>query len=225
MEKSTPFSQGALLFVRLQEHWLHISELAAVDNTTADDRLVAVDLAVGHCWVVMVNTAANLHSEDAVILIGVVYDTSLCVEVTLDDRLELGNGVLMGCHCSSFALVSVAINYVVDDEVCVARVNSPAVESPEFLKLHHHLVGESNHTSLTSRERTVVTNHVVNLRERPVELLNLLVCLFELLRWGWHRRTLLVKRNAVPVYEITNVNDTTAAMFLVDLLEEWDIAV
>ena len=63
----------------LQESWLKVSELAAVDNPAANNRLVAVDLTVCHCWVVVVNTAAYLHSEDAVILIGVIYDTSLCV--------------------------------------------------------------------------------------------------------------------------------------------------
>jgi len=54
-------------------------KLAAVDNATAHDRLVAVDLAIRHCWVGMINATAYLHTKDAFILIGVIYDTSLCV--------------------------------------------------------------------------------------------------------------------------------------------------
>jgi len=71
----------------------------------------------------------------------------------------------------------------------------------------------------------VVANHVVNLRKSLVELLNLLVCLLELLSWGWHRRSLFVKRNTVPINQVANMHNATAAMFLVDLFEEWDIAV
>jgi len=34
-----------------------------------------------------------------------------------------------------------------------------------------------------------------------------------------------MERDAVPIYEITDVDDTTAAVLLVNLLEEGDIAV
>ena len=45
----------------------------------------------------------------------------------------------------------------------------------------------------------------------PASLLNYLLAVME--------------RNAVPIYEVTDVDDTTAAMLLVNLLEEGDIAV
>jgi hypothetical protein len=44
----------------------------------------------------MVYTTAYVHTEDNTVLVGVVVDTSLSVEVTHNQRLELSLSVLQG---------------------------------------------------------------------------------------------------------------------------------
>ena len=73
----------------------------------------------------MLYATSYLHTKDTVVLVGVIYEASLGVQVSLDKRVELSYGILICSLLSTLTLVSVTVDDIINEKIVVARVDSP----------------------------------------------------------------------------------------------------
>ncbi len=69
----------------------------------------------------------------------------------------------------------------------------------------------------------MVALEVVHLWKCLVELPDLLHGLLKLLHWTWHCGVALMVVDAIPIYEVADVNYSVALVFLLNLLEKTDV--